>query len=90
MTCPHPELQAGQSCTCGYRKPYPKRESSPQSKTFSDRVPVDEAEAHDEVAKAAAEHLGVLSRPHWRYWLNTYAYARVLQDASLKDVGRGS
>ena len=58
------------------------------SRTFAYRVPVDEADAHDEVAQAAAEHLGVLGRPHWRFVLNTIAYAACLQDASLKDVGR--
>ena len=85
------ELEPGTTCdACKRRIPYPKKESSPSSKTFAYRVPVDEAEAHDEVAQAAAEHLGVLERPHWRFQLNSIAYAAVLMDASLKDVGRAS
>lgn len=88
MSCPHPDLEPGTRCECGYRKPYPKLESSPSTKIISKRVPADDAVAHEEVAVAAAEHLGVYGRPNWRWLLDTFAYAAVLQDASLKDVGR--
>lgn len=82
-------LEPGSTCDgCGRRVPYPKRESSPDTKVVAKRVPRDEAEAHEAVAVAAAEHLGVYGRPHWRYQLDTFAYARVLQDAALKDAGK--
>src|SRR5262245_8687058 len=82
-------IRPGDTCDrC--RMPYPKKESSPTSKTISYCVPLDESEAHEEVAEAAARHLGVFDRPHWRYQLNTIAYAAVLQDESLKGVGSGT
>lgn len=91
MTAAHAELAPGETCNaCGRRKPYPKKDTSPDTKVIGKRVPVDELEAHEQVAVAAAEHLGVYGRPHWRYQLDTFAYARVLQDASLKDVGRAA
>lgn len=80
-------VQPGQTCPeCARRVPHPKKKTSPTSKTISYRIPLDEAEAHEEVAEAAAHHIGVYERPHWRYLLNTYAYAAVLQDESLKGV----
>lgn len=83
--------EPGTKCpTCDRRVNHPRKDTSPTSRPFSYRVPVDEAEAHEEVSQAAAEHLGVYERPHWRYQLNTIAYAAVLQDASLKDVGRAT
>jgi hypothetical protein len=81
----------GTECpTCRRRVSHPRKESSPDTKVVAKRVPLDEAEAHEAVAVAAAEHLGVYGRPHWRFQLDTFAYARVLQDASLKDVGRAA
>lgn len=87
----HKELAPGTTCVvCGTRKPHPRKDSTPVTRTVAKRIPVDEFDAHEEVAQAAAEHLGVHDRPYWRYQLDTFAYAVVLQDASLKDVGRAS
>ena len=70
----------GSTCpTCQRRIPHPKKESSPKTKTFSYRVPVDDAETHDEILQAAAEHLGILKDPHWRWKLATMSAALILQ-----------
>ena len=80
-------LHPGETCpTCARRVPHEKKQSSPTTKSISYRVPLDEIEAHEEVAEAAAHFIGVHERPHWRYWLNTYAYARVLQDEDMRGI----
>ena len=84
----HAQLNPGDTCNgCGRRIPYPKKETSPATRTIGKHVPVDEYDAHNEVAVAAAEHLGVYRKPHWRYALDTIAYAAVLQDESLRGIG---
>lgn len=83
----HPEhaLEPGQECvSCGRRMPYPKRLTSPTSKTRSYRLPVDEDEAHEEVLTQAAKHLGTFERPHWQFQTLTIALALVLQDERLR------
>ena len=70
----------GSTCpTCQRRIPHPKKDTSPKTKTFSYRVPVDDAETHDEILSAAAQHLGILKDPHWRWQLATRSAALILQ-----------
>lgn len=78
----HKEPEPGQECRlCHRRVPHPKKPTSPQTKTFSYRVPMDDVEVHTEILEAAARHLGVYEQPHWRYWLATKSAAVVLQTA---------
>lgn len=89
MNVEHVTLGPGQTCpVCTRRIPYERKESSPQSKTIGYRVPLDEVEAHEEVAQTAARFIGVYERPHWRYLLNTYAYAALLQDESMRGIAQ--
>jgi hypothetical protein len=46
---------------------YPKKDTSPDTRSITLRVPVDEAEAFEEIFEAAARHIGAHSEPHWRY-----------------------
>lgn len=75
----------GQTCpSCERRFPYPKKESSPTTKTRSYRVPLDEAEAHEDVLKVAAKYLGVYEQPHWIFKTYALSLALVLQDETLR------
>jgi hypothetical protein len=59
--CPHPELEPGQKCECGFRQKYPKKESSPQtSEPFSFRVRADNVKEFAEVEEQVFAHLGLL------------------------------
>lgn len=78
----------GDTCDgCGRRVPHPKKETSPQSKVTAYRVPLDLVESHEEIAQAAAEELDLHSKPYWRWALNSYCYALVLQGARLEETG---
>jgi hypothetical protein len=83
------ELAPGQTCEACKRKiPYPKKESSPTSKTFAYRVPVDEAEAHAETLDVAARFVGVAEQPFFQYKLIALALVLVLQDESMRGFGQ--
>lgn len=85
----HTHLEPGQSCpTCERRLPFPRKESSPTSKTFAYRVPVDEAEAHQDVLEQAARFVGVGEQPFERFKVVALALALVLQDESLRNFAR--
>lgn len=87
MSFAPPPPAPGDTCgACGRRVPHERKPSSPKTKSIAYRVPLDELEAHEEVAETAARFIGVHERPHWRYLLNTYAYAALLQDESLRGV----
>lgn len=84
----HEGPQPGTKCpTCQRRVNHPKKASSPQSKVVSYRVPLDDADTHDEIAEAAAKELGLHENPHWRWALNTQCYAMVLQGSRLTEKG---
>jgi hypothetical protein len=84
-------IEPGHTCpTCERRVPHPKKPSSPDTRVFSYRVPVDDAEAHAETRDAAAAFLGTQGRPHDVYWTLTFALAAVLQDESLRGAGERS
>ena len=85
------DVQPGQECpVCKRRKPYPKTEATPTTKTRSYRLPVDEDEAHTDVLTEAAKMLGVYERPYWQFQTLTIALALVLQDESLRGYGQRS
>ena len=70
----------GHDCpTCKRRVPLPKKQSSPQTKVFSCRVPIDDAEVFSEMVDAAAEHMGTKSRPHHKWATLVVGLALVLQ-----------
>lgn len=79
------EPKEGEECgLCKRRVPKTKKKSSPQTKVFSVRVPVADAESFDELVDHAARHLGVTNKGHHKYWAIHYALTAVLQDESLK------
>jgi len=80
----------GEKCpTCQRRVNHPKKKTSPQSKVSAYRIPIDDAETHEELREAAALALDpkFTERPHWQWALNTYAYALILQGARLEERG---
>jgi hypothetical protein len=81
----HAELAPGETCsTCKRKVPHPRKESSPTSKTFAYRVPVDEAEAHAETLDVAARFVGVAEQPFFQYKLIALALVLVLQDENMR------
>ena len=62
----HPE--PGQECKlCKRRVPHPKKATSPKTRVYSTRVPIDDAETFKELVDAAAEHAGLKSKAHHEY-----------------------
>ena len=55
----HKELDSGEACACGYRKPFPKTAEAPESKVRSFRGPVDTVEAFNENLWVAAQIIGL-------------------------------
>lgn len=85
----HVEPAPGQTCgTCKRKVPHPRQPTSPTSKTFSYRVPVDEAEAHQDVLEQTARFVGVAEQPFERFKVVALALALVLQDESLRGFGQ--
>lgn len=85
---PDTRVAPGDTCdNCGRRVPHPKKPSSPTSKVTAYRTPLDLAESHDEIAVELAKELGVYEKPFWRWALNSYAYAVLLQGARLEEAG---
>lgn len=73
-------VQPGETCErCKRRVPHPKKATSPTTKVWSTRVPIDDAETFSELVDAAAEHHGLSSRPHHRFWCLLYAVTLLLQ-----------
>ena len=72
-------VHPGDTCpTCARRIPYPKQPTSPVTRVSAYRVPVDDADTHNEAMQAWAEHWGLLGKPHWKFWLLSYAAAEAL------------
>lgn len=83
-------VEPGHDCpTCNRRVPLPKKASSPSTKVFSCRIPIDDAETFSEIVDAAAEHAGMKSRPHHVYNVLLVGLALLLQapKEDLPDVG---
>lgn len=70
----------GEECpSCKRRVPHPKKATSPKTRVFSTRVPIDDAETFTELVDAAAEHHGLSAKAHHRYWCLLYAVTLLLQ-----------
>ena len=85
------ELAPGSSCpVCKRRVAHERKPTSPTTKTRAYRVPVDEADAHEETLTVAAQFLGTYERPHWQFQTLTIALALVLQDEKLRGFAQRS
>lgn len=74
------ELTPGQTCDrCQRRVPYPKKETSPKSRTVSLRIPDDGIEEWDDLFVLIAERLGVSTKePYFKYKALLYAMREAL------------
>lgn len=84
------DVKPGETCpTCKRRVNHAKKKDSPESKVFGYRVPIDDAEAHEEILEAAALELDpkFTEKKHWKWTLVQYAVACVLQGARLEEQG---
>lgn len=82
-------IEPGDCCPeCNQRKPHPRKQTSPDSRVRSYRLPLEENDSHAEILQVAAEHLGCFDRPFWQFQTLTYALALVLQDESLKNIAK--
>ena len=80
MTDDTREVQPGETCQlCKRRVPHPKKPTSPKTKVWAMRVPVDESDAWDELVEAASKHLGSQGRPHDKFWTLQLAIVFMLQ-----------
>ena len=85
---PH-ELAPGQTCFgCGRRIPYPRKETSPDSRVVRFRIPLDEYEEFVEIQDAAAQHIGVYKSPYWKYRLSLRGCADLLTGPSAEELSR--
>ena len=74
------EIPPGEECpSCHRRIPHPKKKSSPQTRVFSTRVPIDDADTFKDLVDAAAEHMGIKERPHHVYNVLLTGVTLVLQ-----------
>jgi hypothetical protein len=61
-------VEPGDECpSCKRRVPHPKKATSPKTRVYSTRVPIDDAETFKELVDAAAEHAGLKSKAHHEY-----------------------
>lgn len=82
-------VEPGQTCpNCGRRVSHPKKATSPTSSVISYRLPIDEEKAHKESLEAVARYIGTFERPHWQFWTQVYALARVLQDPEMQGIAQ--
>jgi len=81
------ELTPGQTCpSCARRIPYPKKDTSPDTRSITLRVPIDEAESFEEIFEAAAKHIGAHDQPHWRYRTVLWGFVLALESAGAKEL----
>jgi hypothetical protein len=80
LTTLKPAVEEGSECPqCHRRVPHKKKESTPATKVYSTRVPIDDAETFKEILDAAAEHHGLKSKPYFAYWTLLYGLTLLLQ-----------
>lgn len=73
--------EPGQCCpACDRRVPYPKTEKSPESRVFSYRVPLDEAEEYAETMRTCGLLVGAHGLPYWQHKTILAGLVRLLQD----------
>ena len=81
--CPVPE---GQECpTCRRRVPKAKKPSSPATKPFSFRIPIDSVETFEEILVQAAKNAGLYESGHWKYWTVLRGLVLLLQEPPSGD-----
>jgi len=86
----HGAVKPGTTCpTCKRRVNHKKKKDSPNTKVFGYRVPLDDAETHEELLEAAALAVDkeFTTKPHWKWALVTYALGVVLQGGRLEESG---
>ena len=81
--CPHPTLEEGEKCSCGYRKPHAKKADSPKTSTaISFKCPQDVHAEFLEIEQAVFEHMGLVhdgkAEPFARHKAVLTGYAAVL------------
>lgn len=73
-------IEEGANCPmCKRRVPHKKKASTPKSRVFSTRVPLENAESFSELVDAAAEHHGLTARPYHRYLVLLFGVTLLLQ-----------
>lgn len=73
-------IAEGEPCpTCKRRVPHKKKASTPKSRVFSTRIPLDNADSFSELVDAAAEHHGLTERPYHRYLALLFGVTLLLQ-----------
>lgn len=73
--------EPGSCCpTCERRVPHPKKDSTPESRVISYRVPADEADSFVEILQVAAKIVGAHELPYWQWRTFNAALVRLLQD----------
>jgi len=78
-----PAVSEGSECpTCKRRVPHKRKPTSPQTKTFSFRVPIDDVETFEELLAAAAATQGLSDKPHHKYWTVLHGLVLLLQESS--------
>ncbi len=79
------EPAEGETCgLCKRKVPHARKETSPTSKTFSYRVPLDEAEAHADTLAVVERYVGTSEQPFAQFKMLALALALVLQDEKLR------
>lgn len=77
----HWEIPEGQECpTCKRRVPRKKKPTSPVTKPYSFRIPIDDWATFEEMIVAAAKNAGLHESGHWRYWTVLRGLVHVLQE----------
>lgn len=91
--CLHPSLEPGQKCPgCNFRKPHPRKESSPQTRQFGFHVPDEHdgtsvpspAQEFEDMEWAVWTHMGLVQNgralKHARYKAVLTGYALILRE----------
>ena len=74
-------IPEGQECpTCRRRVPRAKKPSSPKTKVFSLRIPLDDAETFTEILTQAAKNADLYEKGHWQYFTVIRGLVHVLQE----------
>lgn len=80
FTEPHSDVPEGTECPkCHRRVPRKRKKTTPESKVISFRLPIDNADAWEEIIEAAANHLNVKAEAYWKWQTLEKALVIVLQ-----------
>lgn len=84
VTCPHLSLSPGDKCECGYKKPHPKKATSPKSAPVTFRIPAPVQAEFMEIEEQVLEHLGITSEKYARYKAVLSGYVALLQGPGME------